>query len=136
MSYLFTVAGSLSQDLDEIANQLREEISALSPDAPQSAKQQLGIQTGVVEFLEVVRGNESPHTHPESDLIISVLEGGGYVQLSADTLNTPAGMTVVIPKGVCHAYYNTAQSDSVLLVTFSPAIPDKGECVSPDAPVA
>src|SRR5205085_12188625 len=117
MSHLFTVAGSLTQDLDEIANQLREQISALSPDAPQSAKQQLGIQTGAVEFLEVVRGNESPHTHPESDSIISVLEGARYVKLSPDTLNTPAGMTVVIPKAVCHAYYNTAQSASVLPVT-------------------
>lgn len=136
MSYLFTVAGAPIVVLDEIANQLREQISKLPPDAPQLAKQELGIQAGVVEFLEVVRGNESPHTHPESDLIISVLEGGGYVQLSTETVNAPAGMTVVIPKGVCHAYYNTAESDSVLLATFSPALPDKGECVSPDAPIA
>ena len=128
MSYLFTVAGAPTVVLDEIANQLREQISTLPPDAPQLAKQELGIQAGVMEFLEVVRGNESPHTHPESDLIISVLEGGGYVQLSTETVNAPAGMTVVIPKGMCHAYYNTAESDSVLLATFSPALPDKGEC--------
>ena len=128
MSYLFTVAGGSTQVLDEIANQLREQISNLPPGAPRLAKQELGIQAGVVEFLEVVRGNESPHTHPESDLIISVLEGGGYVQLSTETVNAPEGMTIVIPKGMCHAYYNTAESDSVLLATFSPAIPDHGEC--------
>ena len=128
MSHLFTVAGAPTVVLDQIANQLREQISSLPPGAPQLAKEQLGIQAGVVEFLEVVRGNESLHTHPESDLIISVLEGGGYVQLSTETVDAPEGMTVVIPKGICHAYYNTAESDSVLLATFSPALPDKGEC--------
>ena len=128
MSPLFVVAGGPAVVLDEIANQLRDEISALPPDQPQSAKYELGKQAGVIEFLEVVRGNEALHTHPESDLIISVLEGGGYVQLSAGTVEAPAGTTVVIPQGTCHAYYNTAESDSVLLATFSPAIPDKGEC--------
>lgn len=129
MSYLFTVAGGPTVVLDDIANQLREQIANLPPGEAQLAKQQLGIQAGVVEFLEVVRGNESLHTHPESDLIFSVLEGGGYVQLSTGTIDAPAGITVVISKGTCHAYYNTAESDSVLLATFSPAIPDKGECV-------
>jgi mannose-6-phosphate isomerase-like protein (cupin superfamily) len=127
MSHFFTVAGGPVVDLDDLANQLREQISVLPPNEPQLAKQQLAIQNGVVEFLEVVRGNEPPHTHP-SDLIVSVLEGGGYVQLSDGTVNALAGTTVVIPEGACHAYYNTAESDSVLLATFSPAVPDKGPC--------
>jgi mannose-6-phosphate isomerase-like protein (cupin superfamily) len=128
MPYLFTVAGGPVLDLDDIAKQLREQISTLPPNEPQLAKQELTIQTGVVAFLEVVRGNETPHTHPESDLIFSVLEGGGYVELLTGIVSAPAGTTVVIPKGMCHAYYNTAETDSVLLATFSPAIPDKGEC--------
>lgn len=128
MPYLFTVAGADAVVLDDIANQLREQISKLPPSQPQLAKQQLAKQTGVVEFLVVVRGHESPHTHPKSDLIFTVLEGGGHVQLSPGSIEAPAGSTVVIPKGVCHAYHNTAQSDSVLLATFSPAIPGPGKC--------
>lgn len=126
MSYLFTVAGSLAvEDLDSIANQLREQIYINNS---QLEKQELATQSGVVVFLEVVRGNETPHTHPGSDLIFSVLEGGGYVELPTGNVDTPAGITVVIPKNMCHAYYNTAESDSVLLATFSPPIPDKGVC--------
>ena len=127
MSNVFTVAGGPVLDLDAIADQLRQQISVLPPDQPQLAKQQLAIQNGVVEFLEVVRGNETPHTHP-SDLIFSVLDGGGYVEVPTGIVDAPAGITVVIPNGMCHAYFNTSDSDSVLLATFSPAIPDKGVC--------
>jgi quercetin dioxygenase-like cupin family protein len=128
MPYLFTVAGGKAVVLDDIADQLRKQVSKLPPNKPQLAKQQLEKQTGVVEFLVVVRGNETPHTHPESDLVFFVLEGGGVVWLSTGIANAPVGSTVVIPKGVCHAYYNTSESDSVLLATFSPAIPAPGEC--------
>jgi mannose-6-phosphate isomerase-like protein (cupin superfamily) len=128
MFYQFTVAGGPLLDLDAIADQLSEQISELPPDQPQLAKQQLAIQNGVVEFLEVVRGNESPHTHPESDLMFSVLKGGGHVELATGIVDAPAGMTVVIPKGTCHAYFNASDVDSVLLATFSPAIPEKGVC--------
>jgi hypothetical protein len=31
-------------------------------------------------------------------------------------------MTVRIPQGVCHAYFNTSPTDSVILATFSPGI--------------
>lgn len=128
MTHLFTVADGTPVVLDDIAHQLRAQIAALSPDAPQLAEQTLATQTGVLVALAVVRGNETPHTHPESDLIFSVLEGGGYVQLSDGIVGAPPHSTVVIPKGVCHAYYNTADSDSVLLAAFSPALPAHGEC--------
>ena len=128
MSYHFTLPGKKPVDLDVIANQLRKQIDALKADLPQLAKQLLDQQTGVMEVLVVVRGHELPHTHPQSDLLISVLEGGGYVQLSGARAKAPAGTTVVIPKGVCHAYHNLAKNDSVLFATFSPAEPTPGEC--------
>jgi len=115
--------------LDDIAKQLRHQIPG---DEPRLAKRPLATQAGVTEVLVVVRGHENPHTHPESDLIFSVLEGGGYLQLPHVRVDAPAGTTVVVPKGVCHAYHNTAPSDSVLLATFSPALPDPGECAEPE----
>jgi len=83
---------------------------------------------GVKEALVVIRGHEDPHTHPESDLIIFVLEGGGYVQLSSGRVAAPEGSTVVIPKGVCHAYHNVSAHDSVLIATFSATDSTHGVC--------
>jgi quercetin dioxygenase-like cupin family protein len=128
MGYILAVAGGTTFDLDEIAEQLRKLIPAKRSGKPQLAKQQLSApQAGVTEFLQVVRGHEEPHTHPQSDLIFSILKGGGYVQLSSGRIEAAEGTTVIIPKGVCHAYHNTSSSDSVLLATF-PAKPEPGEC--------
>ncbi|MEA2165339.1 MAG: Cupin [Thermoanaerobaculia bacterium] len=130
MTYIFTVAGGESVVLDDIANQLRAQIAKLPPNSPLLAKQQLAApQSSVTELLLVVRSQEDPHTHPQSDLIFSVLEGGGYVELSDGRIEAPAGTTVLIPRGVCHAYHNTADADSVLLATF-PAKPEPGKCVA------
>jgi mannose-6-phosphate isomerase-like protein (cupin superfamily) len=127
-SHLFTVAGSDPVALNDIARKLRKQISKLSPGEPQLAEQGLGQQAGIKEALVVVRGHENPHTHPESDLIIFVLSGGGYVQLLSGRVEAPQGSTVVIPKGVCHAYHNVAARDSVLIATFSPADSTQGIC--------
>lgn len=122
---LFTIA---PVDLNDMANQLREVIAKLPAGVPQLADQGIGQQTGVKEALVVVRGHEDPHTHPESDLIIFVLSGGGYVQLFPGRVEAPAGSIVVIPKGVCHAYHNVSAHDSVLIATFSPTDSHHGVC--------
>ena len=138
MTHHFTVVGAEPADLDDIANQLSKEIDALatagSPPDKLLAAKFLNQQTGVQTYLVVVRGNEDPHTHPDGDLIIYVLSGGGEVHLAAGasgapgaTVDAAAGSTVVIPKGVCHAYYNTSGEDSVILATFSP-INSRGDC--------
>jgi quercetin dioxygenase-like cupin family protein len=125
----FTVAGSEPVDLDALADTLRSEIDPQLPPDQQLKATPLNEQTGVQEFLVVVRGNEDPHIHPEGDLIISVLSGEGYVQLLSEQIPAPIGSIIVIPKGVCHAYYNLAENDSVLLATFSP-INSRAECPS------
>jgi quercetin dioxygenase-like cupin family protein len=130
MSHFFNIAGAQPVDLDQLADELREEIDKLPPGSPLlKASPPLGEQSGVQEFLVVVRGNESPHIHPEGDLIVFVLEGGGYFELPPTSTRTeaPEGSTVVIPKGVCHAFYNLSETDSVLLATFSP-INSKAGC--------
>jgi len=137
MATMFIVAGQYGENIEAVADQLREEISSLPPDQPQLAKKVLPIDTGVMGALVVVRGQELPHTHPNADLIFSVLDGGGWVQRSPgrpdpDTnIEAPAGSTIVIPKGMCHAFHNTSPSDSVLLAIFSPATPEPGVCPEP-----
>jgi quercetin dioxygenase-like cupin family protein len=127
MSYSYIVlasnlSGVIYADLDDIANQLREQISA---GGLALAKQPLPLATqeSIQEVLLVVRGGEEQHTH-DSDLVFYVLEGGGHVQLVDETVvNAPAGTTIVVPQGVSHAYFNTSPSDSVLIATLTPAPP-------------
>ena len=113
----------ISADLVEIANQLRGQISASGlPLAKQPLP--LATQGSIQEVLLVVRGAESQHIHPSSDLAFYVLEGGGYVQLvDEEVVDAPMGTTIVVPQGVSHAYFNTSPSDSVLIATLSPATP-------------
>lgn len=118
--HLFTVAGSATIDLNDLADQLRAQIDALPPDVPLLKGMRLDGQTAVEEYLVVVRGHENPHIHPDGDLIISILEGGGYVQLSSNQVEMPPGSVIAVPKGVCHAYHNLSKHDTVLLATFSP----------------
>jgi oxalate decarboxylase/phosphoglucose isomerase-like protein (cupin superfamily) len=128
MSFTYVVLAStlsavISVDLDEIANQLREQISAGGlPLAKQPLP--LATQDSIQEVLLVVRGAEEQHLHASSDLVFYVLEGGGSVQLvDGEVVDAPAGTTIVVPKGVSHAYVNTSPSDSVLIATLSPATP-------------
>lgn len=127
MAHLFTVVGGATIDLNDLADQLRKQIDQLPPGSSLLKAQQLATQSGVQEYLVVVRGNEDPHIHPDGDLIISMLEGHGYLQLTGETVDAPKGCILVVPKGVCHAYYNQAKHDSVLLATFSP-INSKAAC--------
>jgi oxalate decarboxylase/phosphoglucose isomerase-like protein (cupin superfamily) len=123
----FTVAGTAPVNLNALADQLRLQIDAFPPGKPLLKAAPLSSQSGVQEFLVVVRTEEDPHIHPEGDLIAVVLEGGGYFQLTSGRAEAPLGGTVVIPKGMCHAYHNLAEHDSVLLATFSP-INSKADC--------
>lgn len=118
MTYQFAIAGSKPVDLNAIVATLRKQ--ALK-NKPQLAKQSVGKQASVTESVVVVLSAEDPHTHPANDLIIYVLEGGGYVQLFPGRIDAPQASVVVIPKGVCHAFHNTAASGSVVIATFSPA---------------
>jgi mannose-6-phosphate isomerase-like protein (cupin superfamily) len=124
---LFTVAGSAPVDLNRVAEDLRRKITTLPSGSPLLAAQKLAAQSGIEEYLVVVRTNEDPHIHPDGDLVVSVLQGGGYFRLNSGTVDAPTGSVVVIPKGVCHAYFNQSPSDSVLVATFSP-INSKAPC--------
>jgi quercetin dioxygenase-like cupin family protein len=127
MAYQFAIAGSKPVHLDEIVTRLRRQAPK---NKPQLAKQSIGTQTSVTESVVVVLGAEDPHTHPANDLIIYVLEGGGYVQLFPGRIEAPEATVVVIPKGVCHAFHNTAANGSVVIATFSPAIVEPaGKCI-------
>jgi len=125
--HVLTVAGNSPVDLDALASQLRATIDGLPPGKPKLAAAPVASQSGVQEFLVVVRDQEPPHIHPDGDLVISVIEGGGFVQLTGGRVDARAGSFVVVPKGVCHAYHNEARGDSVLLATFSP-INSKADC--------
>ena len=129
MSYLFVIDNNTATtiNLDDIANKLRKKISKSG--APM-AKQALSLptQVGVKQTLLVVRGLDEQHVHDDGDLVFSVLEGGGYVQLlNGDLIGAPTGTTILVPKGVSHAYQNIPPTDSVLLATLYPTTTKEGE---------
>jgi oxalate decarboxylase/phosphoglucose isomerase-like protein (cupin superfamily) len=128
MSKSFILPGCETVCLDGIADQLRAQITALPAGAPKMARWTLATQSSAAELLVVVRDQEQFHAYPNSDLILSVLEGGGHVQLQNEVVQAPVGTTVVFPKGMCHSYHNTAKSDSVLLVTFCPTFSESVPC--------
>ena len=128
MIHSFTVAGDKPVDLNDVAIQLRKQIDKLPPNTPQLATKILSAQAGVKQVLVLVSGHELPHTHPHSDLVISVLNGNGYVQLAHGKVSMAPGSIIVIPKGVCHAYHNISKEDSLLFATFSPVDSTPGEC--------
>ena len=118
-SYLFTIGGQASIDLDPIIQDLRDAVDA--PDGPPlKVSDQLGSQSGAQEYVVVIRGSEDPHIHPDGDLIAFVMEGGGYFELFPGSADAPLGSVVVIPKGLCHAFHNQSPDDSVLFVSFAP----------------
>ena len=118
--HLFTVANAAPVNLNQLADDLRQQIDALPSGSPLLKATPLDSQSGVQEFLVVVRGQEDPHTHPDGDLIVVVLEGDGYFDLFPGSAEAPLGGVVVIPKGACHAFHNRAKHDTVLFATFSP----------------
>jgi quercetin dioxygenase-like cupin family protein len=126
MPYQFAIAGSKPVDLNAIVATLRKQARK---NKPQLAKQSVGTQGSVTESVVVVLGAEDPHTHPGNDLIIYVLEGGGYVQLFPGRIEAPEASVVVIPKGVCHAFHNISANGSVVIATFAPAtVAPAGKC--------
>ncbi len=120
-THTYTVAGHAPVDLDRIAAELRATIDGLPPGEPKLAHHLLTNTLPVKTALVVIRGEELPHVHPGSDLIVTVLEGGGFVQLTSNKVEASLGGVVLIPKDTCHAYHNTSPTDSVLLATFSPS---------------
>jgi mannose-6-phosphate isomerase-like protein (cupin superfamily) len=134
MSNSFTLPGNPPVCLDTLATQLSETISHLPPAAPKMARSILATQTGAEVMLVVVRDHEPDHSYEECDLILQVLHGGGFVQFPNGPVDAPVGATVFLPRGLGHAYYNTAKSDSVLLGTFCPKFLPSIPCYLP--PVA
>jgi oxalate decarboxylase/phosphoglucose isomerase-like protein (cupin superfamily) len=125
--HLFTVAKAAPVNLNQRADELRREIDGFPAGKPLLTAAPLDAQSGVEEYLVVVRGHEEPHTHPDGDLIVVVLEGHGYFDLFPGRAEAPLGGVVVIPKGACHAFHNIAEHDTVLFATFSPKN-TKGQC--------
>ena len=65
-------------------------------------------------------GGAPLHVHHATDEIFYVLEGEYEVTCGDRTFTAAAGAYAVLPRGVPHAFRNTADSPSTLLVTIVP----------------
>jgi quercetin dioxygenase-like cupin family protein len=62
----------------------------------------------------------SVHFHTMTDETFYVLEGTFGFQVGEETLETPVGAFVFVPKGTKHAFWNQGPHRARLLVTMSP----------------
>ncbi|WP_398479653.1 cupin domain-containing protein [Tardiphaga sp.] len=60
------------------------------------------------------------HVHNERDEIFEVLEGRFRFLCAGDTFDITAGTTVVVPRGVAHAWVNLGSRPARLLFSFVP----------------
>jgi mannose-6-phosphate isomerase-like protein (cupin superfamily) len=60
------------------------------------------------------------HVHHERDEIFEVLEGRFRFLCGEETFDIPAGTTVVVPRGVSHAWVNLGMRPARLLFSFVP----------------
>lgn len=61
-----------------------------------------------------------PHIHPDQDEFIYVLEGVIDLMLDGEESQAHAGDTVLMPRGIPHAYYNNSDQPARALFWVSP----------------
>ncbi|MCX8071664.1 MAG: cupin domain-containing protein [Candidatus Binatia bacterium] len=103
-------------------------ISALLDDAthnwtdkPIEARELCSLGRATVQLVRIL-GAEEPHDHPDHDLLVVLLRGGGSMALADRTVPLQAGDVVVIEHGARHAFRNHHRGGSLaLVVRLSPA---------------
>src|ERR1043166_4926371 len=75
--------------------------------------------------LVQVRHSELLHIHRDHDLTVFVYRGRGRMRIGDRTFAVRAGDVLLIPRGVPHAFENTAHSPAVAVVVFTPAFDGK-----------
>jgi mannose-6-phosphate isomerase-like protein (cupin superfamily) len=85
----------------------------------------LGTSPNVSHHLVQVRFGETLHVHKDHDLTVVVYRGEGELRLGAGTIPLRQGDVVFIPRGVSHAFQNTANTPTAAVVVFTPAFDGK-----------
>ena len=75
--------------------------------------------------LVQVRHSESLHVHRDHDLAVFVYRGQGRIRIGQQVISIHQGDMLSIPRGVPHAFENTASKPSVAIVIFTPPFDGK-----------
>ena len=77
---------------------------------------------GAYSLIEALMTGEGPpqHVHKAEDEAFYVLEGEVTVRRGDETIQAPAGVFVLIPRGTSHTFWSTSPSPAKVLGIFSP----------------
>lgn len=81
----------------------------------------LGVSASTSHHIVQVRFAEALHIHKDHDLTVIVYRGQGKFRLGGEVIPLKQGDVVLVPRGVPHAFQNTAATPTAAIVVFTPA---------------
>lgn len=78
---------------------------------------------GALDLVEGTIGYQAGpvmHIHQDQDEIFYILDGSLHWRIGEETLDTEAGDTVYVPRGVPHTYINLSEKPARAIAVFSP----------------
>lgn len=118
----YQVLGKKKLSLREAGNELRRTV--LGSNLPFSM-QPLDFHPTYSEHLLVVADRQELQVNKESDTLLMLIEGHGYMEGVRDTVPVWDNEIVRIPKDSPHAYINAATMPTIIYVVFSPPYNDR-----------
>jgi mannose-6-phosphate isomerase-like protein (cupin superfamily) len=103
-----------SADLNWFATVPGEKMAIHVPNA------QVGGRFSVVESIAAPGAGAPPHIHRSADEYFFIQQGEMHFVCDGVEFDAPAGTSVLIPRGVAHAWVNLADTPVRSLVTFTP----------------
>ncbi len=67
-----------------------------------------------------IRGGETPHTHAEHDVVVTLLSGQGTLHVEGHAMPLKAGDTAMVRRGQVHFFINTGDVPAAAFATFAP----------------
>lgn len=81
----------------------------------------LGSSPTISQHIVQIRHGEELHVHREHDLTVYMLSGAGMMRIGEDVFPLRQDDSLLIPRGVPHAFTNGSRQPAVALVSFCPA---------------
>lgn len=118
----YQVLGKKKLSLRTAGNELRQAV--LSNNAPFSM-QPLDFHPTYSEHILVVADRQELQVNKESDTLLVLIEGHGYMEGVRDTASVWDNEIVRIPKDAPHAFINAATMPTIIYAVFSPPYNDR-----------
>jgi mannose-6-phosphate isomerase-like protein (cupin superfamily) len=80
---------------------------------------------GTSQHVVWIRDREQPHRHDRHDLVVVILKGEGFMRLGDEERAVGVGSILYVPRGMVHAFRNTANEPAAAYAIYTPAFDGK-----------